>query len=79
MITNPVDVLSMAAFAQASDPRDSLLGFICLLQPGLALITDYTLSAVRASIGLIAHHLPDGNTPRVLLHPGPRHTGRYPS
>ncbi|ELQ43355.1 hypothetical protein OOU_Y34scaffold00157g1 [Pyricularia oryzae Y34] len=62
MITDPVDVLSMAAFAQASDPRDSLLGFICLLQPGLALIPEYTLSAVRASIGFIAHHLLDGNT-----------------
>ncbi|KLU92484.1 hypothetical protein MAPG_11429 [Magnaporthiopsis poae ATCC 64411] len=78
-VANPAELLRMTQFSKASDPRDKAFGIMALFHPSLSLVPDYSLSLVRTRVGFAGHILLNGNSPGILLHPGPRHMGQHPS
>ncbi|KLU91810.1 hypothetical protein MAPG_10758 [Magnaporthiopsis poae ATCC 64411] len=78
-VAKPDELLRVVVGCQATDPRDSVFGILGLLDPSLSLVPNYLISAAHARIGFVAHCLLNGRMTGVLLHPGPRNTGMYPS
>ncbi|EJT75355.1 hypothetical protein GGTG_05292 [Gaeumannomyces tritici R3-111a-1] len=76
---SPAELLRIGISREASDRRDNVFGVLGLLHPDLRLVPDYSISAVHARIGFVAHCLLKGDAPDVLLHPGSRNATVYPS
>ncbi|KLU81867.1 hypothetical protein MAPG_00948 [Magnaporthiopsis poae ATCC 64411] len=79
VVADPAELLLIVTGCQASDPRDNIFGVVGLMRPALSLVPDYTISAVNAHIGYVAHCLFAHKETGILLHPGLRNTSIYPS